>query len=116
MASGRCDYFNAAINHTRTEVLGHVEVSGFVHHLVVYNKVTGKVATTLAGQVSLFMLLTVALQLQFTHIWSDNGCNIIYSRTLSHINAIMRTLQGLTLLILQKCGLDSSASCLVGKL
>ena len=47
----RCDYFDAAINHARSEVLGHVEASGFVHHDVVFNKVTGDVVTTLAGQV-----------------------------------------------------------------
>ena len=51
VVTGRCDYFDAAINHARSNALGHVEASGFVHHDVVYNKVTGDVVTTLVGQV-----------------------------------------------------------------
>lgn len=52
VVAGRCDYFNAAINHARSMAVGHVERDGFVHHLVVFNKVTGKRVTTLTGQVS----------------------------------------------------------------
>lgn len=50
VVTGRCDYFNAAINHARSEALGHVKSSGFVYHSVVYNKLTGDVVTTFAGQ------------------------------------------------------------------